>query len=194
MSTNGVVSVTRVADGSTTFATPSAGPGAGLSISGGSLVLRRSDGSVAWSSPGGAQNAKNAAIDDTGLLVLFTDYGALWSSNFGVLAPVSLPPGAVIPANQPVSSRYGAFTLELSPTGVLGVSQASNGAVRWSVTVAGAKKLVVQTDGNVVLKAANGTPLWSTETAGSGVNALQLTNSGTLQVISPSGQVRWRRP
>jgi len=194
MSTNGVVSLTRVADGSTTFATPSAGPGAGLSISSGSLVLRRSDGSVAWSSPVGAQNAKNAAIDDTGLLVLFTDYGALWSSNFGVLAPVSLPPGAVIPANQPVSSRYGAFTLELSPTGVLGVSQASNGAVRWSVTVAGAKKLVVQTDGNVVLKAANGAPLWSTETAGSGVNALQLTNSGTLQVISPSGQVRWRRP
>jgi len=50
--------------------------------------------------------------------------------------------------------------------------------------------LLMQTDGNAVLRSPTGQPTWSSNTHVTGSH-LQLTNAGSLQVVSPIGTVLW---
>ncbi len=190
---SGAAQIVEIATGRVAFATPQAGSGARLQISGNALQLRRADGSVAWSTGSGAGGAVNAKVLDDGRLEVLASFGPTWISTFGLVPAVSLVSGVPMTTSGRLVSRYGSFRLTLNASGTLAVQRADNGAVRWSVTASGATKLVVQSDGNVVLKNSTGTALWSTGTPSPFGTVLTLTDSGVLKVSDRGGRILWSR-
>lgn len=87
------------------------------------------------------------------------------------------------------------YRLNFQSDGNVVLREVSTGNSLWSSGThnEGGSRLVLQSDGNLVLYTATGSPVWATGTHGSNANALTLEDNGTL-VLYEGGSALWSRP
>ncbi|MEV5522577.1 hypothetical protein AB0N43_19205 [Streptomyces pseudogriseolus] len=106
-----------------------------------------------------------------------------------------VPTGSVVAgthvfrAGQPV--RAGAASVSTEPDGNF-LARDGSGVVRWAVDTASlANRAILQSDGDLVVVAADGTTVWHSGTAGHQGAEPVLQESGRLLIRSVTGAVLW---
>lgn len=106
-----------------------------------------------------------------------------------------LEPGSALAPGDSIASCNGLYTLHLQSDGNLVLSKGAS--VLWATGtdgVAGARASMVE-DGNFILDTTTvgerTDPLWATRTAGHPDAMLEVTNTGTLQVVDGSPYALW---
>ena len=160
----------------------------------GNLVLYTPSNAPVWMSGTAGNPGSHLALSDTGVLSVVSPGGlTLWATPNGPTGyqMSQLTSGQQLIPTQSLVSANGAGTLALQPGGV--VVAAKNGSVTMSPTTTAcwlASNLVMQTDGTLV-DYCGSSPLWYTGTGGNPGAVAQITNDGTLKVLSASGTVLW---
>jgi len=99
--------------------------------------------------------------------------------------------GTPSPSTTPVTTPSASATPESpAPDPTLKVVQAEFELAAGESVVAGARSLVMQEDGNLVISDQDGTPLWAAATAGEG-NSARFQPDGNLVVYNGAGQALW---
>lgn len=142
------------------------------------------------------------AMQTDGNLVAYSDGAAVWSSgtagNPGATFSVQDDRNLVVysATNVPLWASYSAcadMTSFRSPSGA-GVTTSSSSAVLTSgqslTSPSGAYRLIMQSDGNLVLVNASSAPLWWTSTASPGASAV-LQEDGNFVVYAAGGGALW---
>ena len=93
--------------------------------------------------------------------------------------------------NKYLVSPNGQNRLYMQGDGNLVLRNASTQKALWAsgTNGKGAVKLVLQTDGNLVLYTSSGQPVWATNTVGKGSNALRVNDNGSLVLYAGSAVV-----
>jgi hypothetical protein len=110
-------------------------------------------------------------------------------SGFNVLGE-----GETLAGGESLHSGDGTWFLRMQVDGNLVLYQ--NGTARWATGTHNhpGAKVIMQTDGNLVVYDANGTtPLWSSKTYGSAADRLVLYDNGDLVLLDPDNTIIWRR-
>jgi hypothetical protein len=110
--------------------------------------------------------------------------------------PGVLTAGQTLFTRKPLMSENRRFILLLQNDGSLVVYENSSGtfkALWWASGTYGkpVQKLVMQSDGNLVLYSTSGHALWSTGTYSTPANRLVMQNDGNLVLYDNNGQVYW---
>lgn len=140
----------------------------------GNLVLATSRGVVLWSSHTSGSGSNNRLVlRDSGNLVMSTASGkVVWATH---TTRVFLPAGAELTSGARLVSRWGDqqgpahvfWSLTMQRGGNLVLS--CGGSVFWrSHTHVARSRLVMQKDGNLVIRGPHGRAIWSTHTGGAG--------------------------
>ena len=155
----------------------------------GNLVLR-GDNRVIWGSRTSGLGVRNQVVMQTdGNAVMRSATGAVvWSSDSGVVVPIGLVSGHGLLPGQYVANGNTHFGL--SSAGDVYVSR--NGSIVRSACQAGrgGAKLIMQTDGDLVLYRKDGHALWDTHTGTRGSHIAVLA-SGDVAVTAPNGKAVW---
>jgi hypothetical protein len=101
----------------------------------------------------------------------------------------TLIPGGQLKSNEYLQSKNGAHRLVLQSDGNLVLKRMSDNKALWSQGKS-ATQFKLQKDGNLVLKTASGSAVWSSKTAGSGATKLYLHSAGQL-VLYKDTKVVW---
>ena len=171
-------------------------PGAVLDVqTDGNLVVRSAGGRALWTS--GTPGHRNAelVLDDSGEVRLAAG-AAYWTNGVDVTAARSsltagqsvrsgdVNPSVVSPTSR-IRLTVGSDQLALSD------EPAAFGALIWLRRVpAGSAVLTMQTDGNLVLRGADGAAAWASGTRGAG-NRMLVQDDGNLVVRRPDGSAAW---
>lgn len=148
---------------------------------------------------GGASTNVTASVDVDGLsvgpatvTVTSKHNGATASAAFVVDGASVTSPAGLLPGGRLVTAD-GRIQLVMRADGTLGYGFVGY-APTWSTRTQGhpGARLVVQSDGNVVIRAANGATLWTTGTQGIGPGArLALDSHDEIAVFTASGRQAW---
>lgn len=161
----------------------------------GNLVLYTARGKALWSA--GTQHTgsdNRLVLRETGNLVLSTKAGrSVWSSKYG---RKQLAPGQSLLRGQSLQTDAlnvlsDKTRLVLTTTGNLVLTD--DGHQRWSSHTAGrgGTRLTMQTNGNLVLRRANGTSVWSSRTAGHGSGNHLLIRPGRAVILDRNRHIIW---
>jgi hypothetical protein len=151
----------------------------------GNLVVYSLTNTALWSSrSGGHSGAFDLTLLDNAGLVVSGRGGALWSRQpqTGVL-----PMGETLLPGERLVSPNGLYSLRMQPGGSLAEYTAGRGL--WANGTDGAgDRVVMQSDGNLVVYSPTNQPVWSSRTGGrSGTFDLTLSDSGDVVLYGPSG-------
>ncbi|MGN8246149.1 D-alanyl-D-alanine carboxypeptidase family protein [Cellulomonas soli] len=157
----------------------------------GEVAVVSSGGTVVWSTgTAGVSGARLVVQDDGEVVVLDATGQVRWASGTAVrpsvlTAPAQLAPGAGL------SSPDGRFTLDVLAEGDVRL-HGPDGAVVWSTgTAVPGSVLVLQDDGNLVVREPDGARRWRTRTAQTPGAALVLRDDGALLLVDGTGLVVW---
>ena len=161
----------------------------------GNLVIYRSDNSAVWSSKTAGSGAEKLSISDTGEIKLLTGIEVFWSQNsppIFVGDTDRLEIMDVLFSGESIISPNGKYRLRFQGDGNLVLSDREK--VYWSSKTEkqGATKLILQSDGNLVIYNENNRPLWSSQTRNSLADRLVLTDSGELK-LKAGDETVWSR-
>jgi len=158
----------------------------------GNLVLYARDSTRLWATETDGQGGTRLVMQDDGNLILRTDGGtAIWASD-----KAELRVGEELTLGQGLRSPgwpRERFRLDLTEDGDLAVIRTSPTQTIWQTGTAGAgaSRLAMQKDGNLVLYARDGRPLWATGTDGQGGTWLVIQGDGNLVLRTDGGRAVW---
>jgi hypothetical protein len=161
----------------------------------GNLVLYSGAGRAVWASHTQGTGTRNRLqMQDDGNLVVYTSSNkAVWASRSG---PSAMAPGTTLKPGQMLrhTDRDGLPVTQLVMQGDGNFVLYYNGRAVWnSVTFVPGSFAVLQTDGNLVVRAPGGRALWSSQTAGRGRNLiLQVGGIGEATIWGAGGNY-WDR-
>jgi len=138
----------------------------------------------------------------------YTDGGSQFVFNYSMEPlpppPPPPPPGDknTLPLNTPMvageylESTNAAYRCYFQGDGNLVLRNFPSMTVRWAsgTNGKGGVRLVMQSDGNLVIYRSDNKPVWASNTVGSGAARLTLSDSGTLGIYNSSGGVIWSKP
>lgn len=158
---------------------------------------------VTATAPQGITNFPLNRLDGTALHFFFAVDASL--NGFRMTPRVTGTPFTVLPSGKSVAREKALFTpnagyqLSVGTDGNLRLIQQSNTSILWSSIPVGVANtntkavgsLLMQSDGNLVLKSAGGEAIWSSNTAGNPGAELRLYNNGRMDIVSSTGTVLW---
>lgn len=160
----------------------------------GNLVLSNDAGTSLWST-NTSSSGGTLVMQTDGNLVLYGSNGVTWSSGTtftdqSLITNQKLMSGNVMYSGQWLTTPDGRYRLVLQTDGNL-VLYGSRGAL-WSSGTYGKKtaSLIAQPDGNLVLYNTDGYPIWASGTYGAGYSTLVMQTDGNL-VLYGSGRPVW---
>lgn len=154
----------------------------------GNLVAVDEDGDRVWRSRTAGRGATTLSLQDDGDLVLLDAAGTrVWGSGTPI-GPSDLRPGGTLAAGASLGSPSGHLGLAVADGALVATW---DGTPFWSSPAVGAVDAVVGEDGELALRAADGTPVWTAGTAGHAGARLVLEDAAVL-VVAPAGQVLWQ--
>lgn len=165
----------------------------------GNLVLKDASGNAVWSSGTHGNPGAYLTLQTDGNLVLYSASDtALWSTHTwgrprgdSYVTPIAYPNGRLY-RGQTLLTPDHKYKLAMQDDGNL-VLYATHGAL-WSTHTWGtdADYVVMQSDGNLVLKDDNGKVYWSSHTGGDGSSKLYMQEDGNLVIYSTkTGKALW---
>jgi hypothetical protein len=161
----------------------------------GNLALHSPTGKTLWTSRTyGTGQHNRLVMRSGGTAAIYTADGTrVWATNTGVVTP---PRSATLPAGRELlrgqSLTRNRWKLQLRTNGDLVLTRA--GVVKWHTRTAGrgVTHLVLQRDGNLVLRRANGTGVWATHTRATGrYNRLVIQDEGDLVLYTATWRPLW---
>ncbi|MCW2530398.1 MAG: hypothetical protein JWM76_5258 [Pseudonocardiales bacterium] len=173
-------------NGHAMWSTGTQNPGAHLQLQpDGNLVVYSASGQALWSSVTYGHGASTLVVQSDGNLILSAGSSVTWAN----MAPGAgtLSAGATLTSGQGLHSADWRFWLTMQADG--NVVQYADGHAVWSTSTSGAgSRLVLQTDGNVVVYGADNAATWQAATFGANpVLAMQSDNN--LVLYSSAGAV-----
>jgi subtilisin family serine protease len=155
----------------------------------GNLVVYDASNASRWSS--GTRGSEGAALElrDGGNVVVQRDGNVLWETGLDACVGSRLDSRQRLLPGQRVCSRSGAYQLGLSAAGDLTLSRA--GRPLWRAGVSDGAALIMQGDGNLVLRDASGASRWSARTDRNPGAALSVGDDGNVSVRAGGG-VLWQ--
>lgn len=160
----------------------------------GNLVAYSSN-RVLWSSGTWGRPGAQLLMQDDGNAVIYAPNGtALWSTGTGGSCPFS--EGDRIRTNECIGAGTGIFSPNLKYVvtvngGDLTVTAPATGHLIWHSNTTTGAVAKMQTNGNFVLRAVDGTLVWQTNTGGSAATQLVMQNDGNLVLFTASGAALW---
>ncbi|MGW2402676.1 hypothetical protein ACWCYY_39650 [Kitasatospora sp. NPDC001664] len=163
----------------------------------GNLVIRDAAGAPVWSSETWGAAGVRLVVQTDGDLVLYDVDGVVrWTTGTRFDGPWT-PPGTVVPSGRTVRSgetvESAAARLVMQPDGNLVLYSKATGNARWSTKTWGnnGATATVQSDGNVVVKAADGRALWASGTWTQRNARLVVQDDLDLVVRATDGRGAW---
>jgi hypothetical protein len=152
-----------------------------------------------WSSDTTGNAGGVLRMQDDGNLVIYSATGvALWDRINGKLqrpsvAPSVLTPGSTLSLGGKMTSQDGRYQLVLEANGDLVHSNTEGSMAFWHTSTAnrGAIKLVMQTDGNLVIYTAANVPLWHAGTYGNPGAYLIVQTDGNAVIYTAANRPLW---
>lgn len=135
----------------------------------------------------------------------YTDGGSQFSFDYGMGPPPPPPPpgdkntlllNTPLGAGEYLESTNAAYRCYFQGDGNLVLRNFPSMTVRWAsgTNGKGGTRLVMQSDGNLVIYRSDNKPVWASNTVGSGAARLTLGDSGTLGIYNSAGGLIWSRP
>lgn len=156
----------------------------------GNLLVRRSDNSASWSSKTNGFNGSVLKVKNDGNLVMYQNGLPTWSRHHGGIVFHQMRGGWTMRAGQIRLSTDRRFRLVMQTDGNLVLYRVGAGAMWASGTRGTNHRAAMQSDGNFVIYNASNNAVWSTRTAGRSGAALLLQNDGNL-VLKAGTSVVW---
>ena len=112
---------------------------------------------------------------------------------FSAQAADTLQVGAQLSIGASLQSTNTAYRFQLQGDGNLVLSRQPGGSVLWASATngKGGDRLILQNDGNLVLRTAAGTAVWASGTAGKNATRLVMQDDGNLVLYSGTGSSVW---
>ncbi len=158
----------------------------------GNLVVRTLTGAATWAT--GVRRATSWSVQDDGNVVLRAGAQAVWCTcaipfRRIVGHPAGVAPGQGLLGGDSLVAGTTSFTLQTDGNLVL----RKGSAATWASGTRGhpGATLMLQGDGNLVLRGSDRRALWTTGTNGLGVHTLQLGAGGGLQLLTATGGALW---